>query len=105
MNSCILSPTALRDLNDISSYFANQNIDAGERVLALFTEKCTRLIDFPNMGKSYDFLGSGLRGIPLEGYIIFYRFVEIVFKNFVAVRLISRQNQSPNLLRRHHLPL
>jgi plasmid stabilization system protein ParE len=56
MSNCILSPTATRDLNNISSYFAQQNIEAGERVLALFTEKCTRLIGFPNMGKSYQFL-------------------------------------------------
>jgi hypothetical protein len=42
--------------HNISSYFAQQNIEAGERVLALFTEKCTRLIGFPNMGKSYQFL-------------------------------------------------
>jgi hypothetical protein len=32
MSQCILSPKALRDLNDISSYFAQQNIEAGERV-------------------------------------------------------------------------
>jgi toxin ParE1/3/4 len=90
MNCCILSPTALRDLNDISSYFAQQNIDAGERVLALFTEKCTRLIDFPNMGKSYGFLRSGIRGIPLGGYIIFYRFVETAI---IILRVVSgRQN-------------
>ncbi len=76
MSQCILSPKALRDLNDISSYFAQQNIEAGERVLALFTEKCTRLIGFPKMGKSYEFLRSGIRGIPLEGYIIFYRVIE-----------------------------
>jgi toxin ParE1/3/4 len=89
-NRCILSPTALRDLNDISSYFAQQNIDAGERVLASFTEKCTRLIDFPNMGKSYEFLRLGIRGIPLEGYIIFYRFVET---DIIILRVVSgRQN-------------
>jgi toxin ParE1/3/4 len=94
MNRCILSPTALRDLNDISSYFAKQNIDAGERVLALFTEKCTRLIDFPNMGRSYDFLRSGIRGIPLEGYIIFYRFVET---DIIILRVASGRQNLANL--------
>jgi toxin ParE1/3/4 len=90
MSNCILSPTATRDLNDISSYFAQQNIEAGERVLALFTEKCTRLIGFPNMGKSYQFLRSGIRGIPLEGYIIFYRVVET---DIIILRVVSdRQN-------------
>jgi toxin ParE1/3/4 len=94
INRCILSPTALRDLNDISSYFATQNIDTGERVLALFTEKCTRLIDFPNMGKSYEFLRSGIRGIPLEGYIIFYRFVET---DIIILRVVSGRQNLANL--------
>jgi toxin ParE1/3/4 len=94
MNRCILSPTALRDLNDISSYFAKQNIDAGERVLVLFTEKCTRLINFPNMGKSYEFLRSGIRGIPLEGYIIFYRFVET---DIIILRVVSGRQNLANL--------
>jgi toxin ParE1/3/4 len=94
MNRCILSPTALRDLNDISSYFAKQNIEAGERVLALFTEKCTRLIDFPNMGKSYDFLRSGTRGIPLEGYIIFYRVIET---DIIILRVASGRQNLANL--------
>jgi toxin ParE1/3/4 len=90
MNQCILSPTATRDLNEISSYFAQRNIKAGEGILTLFTEKCTRLIDFPRMGKSYDFLRPGLRGIPLESYIIFYRVFEM---DIIILRIVSgRQN-------------
>jgi toxin ParE1/3/4 len=76
MSNSTLSPTATRDLNDISSYFAQQNIEVGERILELFIKKCTMLIGFPNMGKSYEFLRSGIRGIPLEGYIIFYRVID-----------------------------
>ena len=94
MNRCILSPTALRDLNDISSYFAKQNIEAGERVLALFTEKCTRLIDFPNMGKSYEFLRSGIRGVPLDGYIIFYR---LVATDMIILRVVNGRQNLANL--------
>jgi toxin ParE1/3/4 len=90
MSNCILSPTATRDLNNISSYFAQQNIEAGERILEIFIKKCTRLIDFPNMGKSYDFMRSGIRGIPLEGYIIFYR---VIGTNIIVLRVVSgRQN-------------
>jgi toxin ParE1/3/4 len=94
MNQCILSPTATRDLNGISSYFAQQNVEAGERVLALFTKKCTRLIDFPEMGKSYDFLRPGIRGISLEGYIIFYRFIE---KDIIVLRVVSGRQDLANL--------
>jgi toxin ParE1/3/4 len=63
-------------------------------VLALFTKKCTRLIDFPNMGKSYDFLRSGIRGIPLEGYIIFYRFVGT---DIIILRVVSGRQNLANL--------
>jgi toxin ParE1/3/4 len=95
MSQCVLSPKALRDLNDISSYyFAQQNIEAGERVLALFTEKCTKLIGFSKMGKSYEFLRSGVRGIPLEGYIIFYRVIEA---DIIILRVVSGRQNLANL--------
>ncbi len=93
-NRCILSPTALGDLNDISSYFAKQNIEVGGKVLTLFTEKCTRLIDFPHMGKTYEFLRPGIRGIPLEGYIIFYRVIEI---DIIILRVVSGKQNFTNL--------
>ena len=90
MNRCILAPKALRDLDEISSYFAKQNVEAGERLLTLFNEKCTRLMSFPNMGKSYEYLSAGVRGIPLEGYIIFH---QIVDTNIIILRVVSgRQN-------------
>jgi toxin ParE1/3/4 len=69
MSQCILSPKALRDLNDISSYCAQQNIEAGERVL-------------------------GIRGITLEGYIIFYRIIET---DIIILRVISGRQNLANL--------
>jgi toxin ParE1/3/4 len=42
------------------------------------------------MGKIYQFLQSGIRGIPLEGYIIFYRVVET---DIIILRVVNgRQN-------------
>jgi toxin ParE1/3/4 len=95
-NRCILSPKSLRDLDDISSYFAQKNVDAGERLLSLFNEKCTRLLDFPNLGKSYDFLSAGIRGIPLEGYIIFYRVVDF---DIIILRVASGRQQLEQLFK------
>jgi toxin ParE1/3/4 len=86
MSRCRLSPQALQDLDQISSYFAKENVEAGERLLNLFTEKCTRLMSFPNMGKSYDYLDTGVRGIPLEGYIIFHKVVDA---EIIILRVIS----------------
>ena len=74
--NCIISPRAIQDMNAISSYFAEQNVEAGERLLRSFNDKCINLRQFPNMGKSYEDLRPGLRGIPMNGYIIFYRAME-----------------------------
>ena len=42
------------------------------------------------MGKSYEYLSAGVRGIPLEGYIIFH---QIVDTNIIILRVVSgRQN-------------
>ncbi len=73
MSHCVIAPLASRDLNDIADYFVERNIEAGERLLLEFNQKCQNLVSFPNMGKSYTRIRSGLRGVPLNGYIIFYR--------------------------------
>lgn len=76
MSQCFVSPTASRDLDAIGDYFVARNIEAGERLLREFVKKCENLVKFPNMGRSYDRIKPGLRGLPLDGYIIFYRVVE-----------------------------
>ncbi len=73
MSRCVISPSASRDLNAISNYFVERNIEAGEQLLKEFNQKCQNLIRFPNMGKLYSRIQEGLRGVPLDGYIIFYR--------------------------------
>lgn len=76
MSQCFVSPTASRDLDAMGDYFVARNIEAGERLLREFVKKCENLVKFPNMGRSYDRIKPGLRGVPLDGYIIFYRVVE-----------------------------
>lgn len=76
MSQCFVSPTDSRDLDAIGDYFVARNIEAGERLLREFVNKCKNLVKFPNMGRSYDRIKPGLRGVPLDGYIIFYRVVE-----------------------------
>jgi toxin ParE1/3/4 len=70
MIRCSIAPSAIRDLDDISDYFLERNIQAGEKLLQEFTKKCRNLATFPTMGKSYSQIRSDLRGIPLQGYII-----------------------------------
>jgi len=73
MSHYIISPTASRDLEEISNYFASRNIEAGERFVEQFAKKCKNIIEFPNIGRSYAEIAPGLRGVPVDGYIILYR--------------------------------
>lgn len=88
MSRYIISLPASRDLQAIIDYFAveNENVDAGERILQTFNQKCQQLISFPNIGKKYDHLCPGLRGLRLDGYIIFYQNVDDGIK---IVRVVS----------------
>jgi toxin ParE1/3/4 len=76
MSRCSIAPSAIQDLDDISDYFLERNIQAGEKLLQEFTKKCRNLAAFPTMGKSYSQIRSDLRGIPLQGYIILYRLID-----------------------------
>ena len=75
MSQYIISLPAIRDLESISAYFADVNIEAGESFLQGFSKRCKQLASFPNIGRRYDDLQIGLRGLPLEGYIILYRLI------------------------------
>jgi toxin ParE1/3/4 len=87
---CSISPEAIRDLDQISSYFAERNVESGDRLLGVFDAKCRKLMLFPMMGRSYEDLKLGLRGVPLEGYIILY---QVTKETLTVLRVVSgRQN-------------
>lgn len=68
-----IAPSASRDLNAIAEYFLSRNVEAGEKLFQEFNRKCQNLANFPSMGRSYSHIRSGLRGLPLDGYVILYR--------------------------------
>jgi toxin ParE1/3/4 len=76
MTRCSISPRAIQDLDDISNYFVDRNINAGEQFLQEFTKKCRNLASFPTMGRIYSHVRLDLRGIPLQGYVILYRLID-----------------------------
>lgn len=86
MSRYLISPTASRDLDDISDYFALRNIEAGERFVESFNKKCRWLVEFPNIGRSYREFDPTLRGVPRDGYIIFYRAID---DGIEIVRVVS----------------
>jgi toxin ParE1/3/4 len=86
MNQYAIAKEASQDLDEILDYFLMLNIEAGERFVQSFNRKCQNLVQFPNIGRIYDDIAPGLRGIPLNGYIIFYR---IVNDELIIVRVVS----------------
>lgn len=96
MTSYIISPLASRDLDDIFDYFAEFSVDAGERFVDDFNKKCRNLVAFPSIGRAYTEIDSSLRGIPLSGYIIFYRVNENLIE---IVRVVSGYRDLDSLFR------
>jgi toxin ParE1/3/4 len=72
----ILAPSATRDLDRLSQYFLETNIEAGERLFKALNQKFYSLTKFPNLGKLYPHLDPNIRGLTIEKYIIFYRVTE-----------------------------
>jgi plasmid stabilization system protein ParE len=52
--SYVINVFASRDLNDIADYFAENNLEAGDRFFRAFNRKCQQLVAFPKSGKSYE---------------------------------------------------
>ena len=50
MSQYIISPEAIRDLDEIADYFVARNVEAGERFIDEFTKKCRYLIEFSRYG-------------------------------------------------------
>jgi toxin ParE1/3/4 len=81
-----IAKEASQDLDEILDYFLVRNINAGERFIQRFNKKCQNIAQFPNVGRTYGKFDPSLRGIALDGYIIFYRVLE---DSIVIVRVIS----------------
>ncbi len=86
MKQYVISKAASQDLDEILDYFLTLNIEAGERFVQSFNRKCQNLVRFPKIGRIYDHIALSLRGVPLNGYIIFY---QIVDDGLIIVRVVS----------------
>ncbi|MEM7554762.1 MAG: type II toxin-antitoxin system RelE/ParE family toxin [Cyanobacteria bacterium P01_A01_bin.84] len=94
MKQHIISPEASKDLEEIIDYFSSHNIDAGERFVDEFNKKCRYLANYPKMGRSYSDIKDYLRGVSLNGYIIFYRVTDIGIE---VLRVVSGYRDYPSL--------
>jgi toxin ParE1/3/4 len=73
-NFCRITPTASRDIESILDYLAEKvSFETAERFLEKIDAKFKLLAKFPQIGRRRDGLYPGLRSVPLEDYLIFYR--------------------------------
>lgn len=86
MRRCVIARAASQDLDEIVDYFLRRDVDAGERFIESFNEKCQKLAQFPFMGREYVEIQSELRGLPLKGYIVFY---QVTDETISILRILS----------------
>ncbi len=72
MNRYIISLPASGDLQAIADYFAVENVEAGERLLYAFNQKCQQLVSFPNMGRQYEDLRPNLTKRTSTGWVYYF---------------------------------
>ncbi|MEH2096855.1 type II toxin-antitoxin system RelE/ParE family toxin [Nostoc sp.] len=94
MSRYVINILASRDINEIADYFAETNVEAGERFFSEFNRKCQQLVAFPNSGKSYAKIRPDLRGISSQGYIVFYRVLD---DGIEILRIVSGRRNFPSL--------
>lgn len=81
-----LTDEAIQDLDDIVTYLSSFSLNAGNRFLDAFEQKCETLARLPRIGKIYYNLQPDLRGLTIDNHIIFYRIVE---DNIEVIRVVS----------------
>ena len=94
MSRYVINVLASQDLTEISDYFAEMNIEVGERFFREFNSRCQQLVSFPSSGKSYTVIRADLRGLSIEGYIIFYRILD---DGIEILQVVSSRRNLPSL--------
>ena len=89
MTQYLIAPEAIQDLQIITDYLAKTNLTTAEKLINQFEKKCLYLVQFPKIGRIYSHIRPYLRGLPLNGYIIFYR----LSQDTVEIMRIVRGNR------------
>lgn len=90
----LINVLATQDLKEIADYYTATSIEAGEKFFRQFDRRCEQLVNFPNMGRSYAEIRPDLRGLPLDGYIVFYRVLD---NGIEILRVINARRDLPSI--------
>jgi toxin ParE1/3/4 len=82
----IIADQAKEDMMEIWLYIASDSIRGADNFIDFLYEKCTNLCSMPEIGKKRDELLSGLRCLPANRYLIFYR---IRHDSIEIIRILS----------------
>lgn len=82
----LISEQAQQDLTEIWLYIANDSPDTADKFLDFILGKCQSLCSSPLMGRTRDELLPGIRSLPVNRYIIYYRVTEITVE---IIRFLS----------------
>ncbi len=64
---------ASADLDEILDFIAKDRPHTAGQVIKKIRKRCEILQSHPEMGQAYPEFGSGIRGIPQQRWMIFYR--------------------------------
>jgi toxin ParE1/3/4 len=91
-----LTAPAKADLEEIWTFIAQDNIDAARRYNKKILQKCEQLAEFPRMGRERTELSPGLRGFPIDNYIMYYRETDFGIE---VIRILSGFRDIPALFK------
>ena len=69
----LISSEAIRDLNEIWDYVAEDNQKAADALIDLLVQKCRELVRLEGVGHRREDLLPGLLSQPCRKYVIFFR--------------------------------
>lgn len=70
------SARAIADLEEIWLHVSADSEEKADKLLKQITEKCSKLLGFPKIGKERNDLFVGLRSFPAGKFIIFYQEID-----------------------------
>jgi toxin ParE1/3/4 len=74
MNKVIFSPEAVKDLENIWLYIAQNSLDRADDFIDTLRDFCMEdLALFPKIGRTRDCLSRDLLALPFKKYMIYYR--------------------------------